>query len=163
MDSSLSTTIESLNGGVQYEHDLARQWSVPKPILARFRDQCLEEGRDWCRSPSKGIALSSEAVKKMSAALAVPADPAAEIDVEVAGVLGTRHVRGRLADGRMVKVLVESRPGGGMAPTSTLQPRQTLGGCRWLNAELLAYAGPLPRRRGLPLPVHTAEKKEARP
>jgi hypothetical protein len=144
------------------EHDLAKKWRVAREVLARLRAATLVEGTDWHRTP-RGITLTLSASQKMRAAagLAAPEPATAEVTVEVtvAMVLGPRHIRGRMADGRLVKALIESRPGGGMAPTSTLQQHQELRGCRWMNPDLLSYNGPLPRRRGQSVPVIT-EKKE---
>ena len=145
-----------------FEHSLARDWNVPKPVLARFRGTELTEGTDWHRH-SLGIALTPDAAKKMKAALGLLGAPAPDtIDVVIAMVLSLRHVRARLGDQRIVKVLIESRPGGGMAPTATLATGVVLRRCRWLNPDLLAYNGPLPRRRGHQVPeaVSVPQKKE---
>jgi hypothetical protein len=138
-----------------YEADLARELRVDRDVIKRLRVELLIEGPDWCNAPGRGIALSNEASQKIRAAVGVPAPAVAvTFDLMVRCLVPNPRICICVLDGRNVKCLPTNHGGRG---ATTLRPGLILKGCLKANAELYTYDGPLPLRRGLPIP----EKKEA--
>jgi hypothetical protein len=154
------------------EEALAADLGVSRDTLVRLRREIpLVIGDDYAPVPRRGITLTPAGIQKIKATLAPavapdgpqkntapPAPP-----VAAAGV--TVIVRQFSHNGRACLCTIEGKEGQHRAfvmPTArqkatTLAPGMRLEGCIHINPEMLTYPGPVPARRGLPMP----EKKEA--
>lgn len=141
------------------EADLARDMGMDREALKRMRRNLLKESIDWFQIPGTGIALTPDAVQKIKEAAPPPVDGAqAGLDVTIVrtGLPNPRAAIGIFqkegAPSQRVTVICADRRG-----ATTLTPGCVLRGCVPMNPEICTYAGPVPLRRGFPMP----EKKEA--
>lgn len=160
MDSSQPTT----------EHELAAGLGIEREALARLRKERLTPGEDYANIPRLGITYTAGGLEKIKGALAVappspepvtvpekeappPAPPGVELEVLRPSNVGRQAiccVPGYPAQRRFVTVH-------GRWGATTLTRGQRLQGCRQRfthNAEVFDYHGPLPRRKGQPMPIN---------
>lgn len=162
------------------EAELSEATGVKRCALSRIRAEKMEPGVDFAVVSKKGVTYTPAGLEKMKAALPPEvwpqkngAPPAPESGA-VAGLLMwpaeplyTLVVRAPTFNGRVCLAQIEGHDAPHRAFVKplhrlgalTLSAGLRLEGCRRVNDELFEYPGPVPQRRGQPLPV--CEKKEA--
>lgn len=151
---------------------MAEWLGVPRSSIAHVRTE-MTPGDDFANVLRQGITFTPEGLQKIKGALPVPwaeaearagsAPEKNDAPPAPAPETLTLRVRQRSGNGRTVLCAPDAFPAArlwveptGREKATTLMPGHELPGCVLKydnNATLYLYHGPLPRRRGLPMPA----------